>query len=157
MVEPHPMFAVREMPANCKTRVGTGVIVLDSAGRLLLERRRDCGLWGFLGGKLEVGESLTQCAEREVCEESGLTVRVTELLGIYSRPDERTVQYQDNGDVVQLVDVIVLATIVSGNLQVSEESLELAFFAADQLPPDLVPPAIRPLNDYFTGHRGVLC
>lgn len=31
-----------------------GCIVLNGAGEILLQKRRDCGEWGFLGGKQNV-------------------------------------------------------------------------------------------------------
>jgi A/G-specific adenine glycosylase len=53
--------------------------VVRRRGRLLLARRRDDqmlgGLWEFPGGKREPGETLAQCAARELREETGLRVR----------------------------------------------------------------------------------
>jgi 8-oxo-dGTP diphosphatase len=55
-------------------RVGVGVIVLR-AGLVLLGRRigsHGAGTWALPGGHLEFGESVEQCARREVREETGL-------------------------------------------------------------------------------------
>ena len=148
------MFAPQLATANTIVRVGVGVIIVDEQGRILLEQRSDCGLWGLPGGRIEPGESITQAALREVTEETGLTVTITQLLGIYSEPSERTVAYPDN--VVQLVDVVLLAIPVSGQLQCSAESLALEFFAPANLPVDIVPPAESPLQDFLRGRRGII-
>jgi len=36
---------------------------------------------------MDIGETIAQCAEREVKEETGLTVAAYHLIGIYSDPD----------------------------------------------------------------------
>lgn len=46
-----------------------GVVVVDDLGRWLLQRRVDDGLWGLLGGALELGESFEDAARRELFEE----------------------------------------------------------------------------------------
>lgn len=37
-------------------RVGVGIVVRDQRGWVLLEKRRDCGLWGLPGGRIEPGD-----------------------------------------------------------------------------------------------------
>lgn len=52
-----------------------GVIIMQR--RVLLVRRSnppDAGYWGFPGGKIEPGETIEYAVEREVKEETGLTV-----------------------------------------------------------------------------------
>ena len=137
-------------------RVGVGVVIRGSGDAILLEKRRDCGWWGLPGGKVEQGESLVEAAVREVREETGLAVEVTHLIGVYSDPRGRIVTYPDNGDVVQLIDVIVGARVLSGSLLCSHESEEVRFFTPAQLPEEIVPPARQPIADAFAGQRGVL-
>ena len=68
--------------------VGLGLVVRagDPAPRVLITRRRAdtvyAGYWEFPGGKVEPGETPKDCAEREVREEVGLTVRATHQLAI---------------------------------------------------------------------------
>jgi len=150
------MFARKAADANTRVRVGVGVVVYDEKGRVLLERRSDCGWWGLPGGRIEPGESAIEAAVREVKEETGLTIRVTRLLGVYSEPSERIVTYPDNGDVVQVVDIMLEATIVSGTLTCSSESLDLQFFEPGCLPLEIIPPARVPLEDVAAGRVSVV-
>jgi len=57
-------------------RVGVGVLVLR-AGRVLLGQRKashGAGTWALPGGHLEFGETVEDCARREVLEETGIVV-----------------------------------------------------------------------------------
>lgn len=61
-----------------------GAIIFDDAGRLLLVQRRNDpsrGLWCEPSGRCEDGESASQACVREVCEETGLEVRVVRRVG----------------------------------------------------------------------------
>jgi len=148
------MYANRQADAKTIVRLGVAVIIRDDEGRILLERRSDCGWWGCLGGRVEAGESVEQAALREVQEETGLTVRITGLVGLYSEPVGRIVTFPDN--VVHLVDAALTAEIVSGELRISAESEELRFFLPQELPQEIVPPARRLLQDVIDGLSGVL-
>jgi len=150
------MFVQQQADANTKVRACVPVLVRDSHGSILLERRSDCGLWGLPGGKIEAGESVLDTAIREMHEETGLTVNVTRLLGVYSGPTDRIVVFPDN--VVQIVDILVEAEIVSGKLSCSPESLALQFFALSDLPSDedVIPAARLVLKDIRNGNVGVI-
>ncbi|WP_433268693.1 NUDIX hydrolase [Actinosynnema sp. CS-041913] len=66
-----------------------GGVVHDSNGRLLLVRRRNPpgeGRWSVPGGRVEPGEGDEQAVEREIREETGLSVTVGALLGNVTRP-----------------------------------------------------------------------
>ncbi len=148
------MYSKKAADANTRVRVGVGVVVRDQRGWILLEKRSDCGLWGLPGGRIEPGESVVEAAVREVKEETGLAVAISNLLGVYSEPADRIVTFPDN--VVHLVDVLLEATIVSGELSCSSESEELQFFKPSALPSesDIVPPARVPLQDFLKGNLG---
>ena len=141
--------------AGTEILLGVGVVVLNESGWMLLEKRKDCGLWGLLGGKIEPGESIADAAVREVREESGLTIEIVRLIGVYSELAERIVTF-DNGDVRHRIDIIVEAKIISGKPACSQESERLEFFEAASLPAEICPPAKAPLEDYANGRSGMI-
>jgi len=60
--------------------VGVGALVIKE-GKVLLVRRAappSEGLWAIPGGILKVGETLQEGAEREIKEETGITIRAKE-------------------------------------------------------------------------------
>src|SRR5215212_1063602 len=63
---------------------GTGLIVLDPDGRLLLQRRSDDDTWSLVGGYLEIGESPEEAVRREAEEEVGLEIGELELFGVFA-------------------------------------------------------------------------
>lgn len=131
-----------------KIRLGVAVALINLKNEILLEKRTDCEWWGVTGGKLDLGETVQECAIREIKEECNLVIEEKNLtlLGVYSNPKEgRILQYPDNR--VHLIDVVYTFKNNFQNLKKSEESLELKFFSFDNLPNLIVPPAITPLID----------
>ena len=58
-------------------RIGVGVIVIKDSRVLVGKRTEKLGrdLWSFAGGHLEFGESVEECAAREVLEETGMKIK----------------------------------------------------------------------------------
>ena len=48
------MFSKKEVTQKTKIKVGVGIFIIDDQGRILLERRKDCGMWGLPGGKIDI-------------------------------------------------------------------------------------------------------
>jgi 8-oxo-dGTP pyrophosphatase MutT (NUDIX family) len=113
--------------------IGVGVLALiERDGTLLLEKRSDCGRWGFVGGAVEVEESLEDALRRETLEESGLVVVGEELFAVFPGPS-RVVRYPD-GNVVRLMTFVYRVEVENfGTLRRSEESEELRFFRPEEL------------------------
>lgn len=108
--------------------LAVNVAVIDS-GRVLLTRREDFEVWCLPGGSAEEGESLAAAAVREVAEETGLAVRLTRLVGIYSRP--KLGGYH--------TAAVFAAVGRGGSLRLdANEVVEAAWFGAEELPVDLL-------------------
>ena len=132
-------------------RLGVAVALINQKNEILLEKRSDCGWWGVTGGKLDLGETVQDCAVREIKEECNVSVesKLLRLVGVYSDPEEgRILQYPDNR--VHLIDIVYVLKRDYFKLEKSHESLELKFFTFDRLPDLIVPPAIKPLQDIYT-------
>ncbi|HEY8597130.1 MAG TPA: NUDIX domain-containing protein [Thermomicrobiales bacterium] len=128
---------------------GVRAIIRDGAGRLLMQRRSDFGTWGLPAGGMELDESVTTALAREVVEETGLRVIRATPFGIYSDP-KYAVTYP-NGDQIQPFTLAFLVEEWSGEpVADGDESLQLAFFALDALPPDeqIHPPHRKTLLDF---------
>lgn len=115
--------------ATAVLRIGAAAAVMDGE-RLLLTKRTDNGEWCLPGGAIEPGERPAEAAERETLEETGLSVRVTGLIGVYSNPDV-VVVYPD-GNRVQIVGVVFRAEAVGGEAGTSAEVSESGWFTAEE-------------------------
>jgi 8-oxo-dGTP pyrophosphatase MutT (NUDIX family) len=130
-----------------------GCAVLDASGRLLMQHRADgSDAWGLPGGAMELGETIEQAAVRETLEETGVSARPVQLLGVYTGPPHTFA----NGDVVHsVVTVLVAEPLPAGTASAgSDESKDVGWFALDQLPERLFEPHHAMLRDLVAGRRG---
>lgn len=123
-------------------RLTVSAVVWRKSGvrELLLMQRSDNGCWGLPGGYVEPGESVVQATVREVMEETGYQIEVGRLIGVYSDPARQVVEYPD-GRRVQAVNLCFEAIAgEKGEPTTPEETLDLGFFALEELPEPFVPP-----------------
>ena len=109
-------------------RVTVDAWILDERGRLLLVRRGRPpfeGSWGLPGGFLEWKERTEECCARETLEETGLEVRVGELLGVYSAPDRDPRGHN--------VTVLYEAIRIRGKAKGGDDAAEAKWFTPRQL------------------------
>ncbi|MBI5304806.1 MAG: NUDIX domain-containing protein [Chloroflexi bacterium] len=112
--------------------VGCSAAIFDSSHqRILLVRRSDNGQWTVPGGYMEAGESLTEACAREVKEETGLDVRVTRLIAVYTNP-HILLEYPD-GNRWQVVVLHFEAKVINGYLSVSDETTEFKYFSWSEI------------------------
>jgi 8-oxo-dGTP pyrophosphatase MutT (NUDIX family) len=144
-----------DAPAANSLRVAASAVVQDGHGRVLLQRRRDNGLWALPGGGMDAGESIGQAAAREVAEETGYRVEPEYVIGVYSDP--KHVFAYDDGEVRQEFSVCVACRLVGGELAVSGESHEVGWFAPDAVEHLDMHPRIRVrITDFLGGRRAVV-
>jgi len=115
-------------------KLGTGasaIIFDDTQQKVLLTCRTDNGRWCLPGGGMDPGESASECCVREVLEETGLQVRVTKLIGVYTSPDI-IIEYAD-GNRLQPVALSFLAEVTGGRLSTSNETTAYGYFTVDEI------------------------
>lgn len=100
------------------------VAVADDAGRLLLIRRTDNDNWALPGGGHDPGETIVDCAVREVREETGVDCEITGLVGIYTNP-RHVIEYTSDGEVRQEFSIVFTARPVGGMPTPSSESSQV--------------------------------
>lgn len=126
-------------------------VVADSDDRILMTRRSDNSLWTIPGGAMEPGETIANTAIREVHEETGITVEVTGLVGVYSNP-HHVIEYAD-GEVRQQFSLCFAALPVSGNPTTSSETSEVRYLAPAELVGLDIHPSIRLRIDHYLEGR----
>ena len=115
-----------------KIRVGCSATIFDAAReKVLLTQRADNGRWCLPGGGLDPGESVEEACIREVWEETGLHVRVTRLIGVYSDPNQLVI-YND-GNKAFFVVMSFEAEIIGGELGLSDETTAFGYFSLSEM------------------------
>lgn len=137
-----------------EVKAGVAVLIFNENYQVLLQKRADVGLWGIPSGHIEIGETVSEAAIREVKEETNLDIRISKLIGVYSDPHSQVFSYP-NGQVVHFITTCFLAEIIGGELICNlEESIEMKFFDVHQLPKDLLKMHPRWLDDALANREG---
>ena len=128
---------------------GTNALLIEN-GKVLLQRRADNGMWGLPGGGMDAGESMAECAVREMWEETGIESRVKRLVGVYSDPAHHSIMSYKHGPEVRIVQYVIGLYEVErtgGEIRVSEESTAVEWHAVDNLPEPISPAARLRITD----------
>ncbi len=106
-------------------KLAAAVLVAIDEKLLMVKRGTEpgIGLWGFPGGYVDRGERVEGAATREVEEETGLQVRITGLVGLYSATGEAVVLAVYSGERI------------GGNVGPGSDVLETGLFDPGDLPP----------------------
>ena len=142
-----------DAPAANSIVAACTVFIRDQAGAVLLIQRTDNQLWALPGGAMEFGENLETTAIREVEEETGLIVRVTGLVGIYTDP-HHVVEFSD-GEVRQQFSICLTGALEGGQIRTSDESSHVAFIAPADLDGLTIHPSMRLRIDHGLAERSV--
>lgn len=144
------MTGRREYPECPVVGVG-GVVIAD--GRTLLIRRGHPpleGEWSIPGGTLEVGETLLDAVRRELLEETGMEVRVGELIEAFERifPDD------DGQPKYHFVILDYLCEAAGGQARAGSDVTDVAWAAEEELGNySLTPTATRVIRRAFAMSR----
>jgi 8-oxo-dGTP diphosphatase len=124
-------------------------VIIEIGGRIvLIERKNPPPGWAIPGGFVDLGESVEAAAIREMREETALEVELTDLLGVYSRPDR-----DPRGHTV----TVVYVGRAQGVPRAEDDAKSVGLFAPDALPAPLAFDHAEVLADYrrykLTGKR----
>lgn len=123
-----------------EARVGVGALVIRD-GKVLLVRRGRApgkGFWAIPGGGVEIGETLQAAAEREVLEETGISIRAAEPVFVFDlieRDSEGRVAYH-------YVIVDLGAEYISGEARAADDAEDARWLA----PADLAELNVAPVT-----------
>jgi len=108
--------------------IGCACVVADGDGRYLMVRETKAvarGRMAMPGGMLEPDESIVDAAVREVLEETGLTVEVTRLLGVFHCARTSEDSYG--------VNFVYEARPVAGDVTTSDEHPEVVWLTLAEI------------------------
>lgn len=100
----------------------TGIIFNDKGEILVFKHTYRQRSWSLPGGYIKAKEHPMQALEREIKEESGLTVSVDQRLRIRTDPENAR------------LDIVYIGTFIGGTFTPSEEVVEAKFCTFDTLP-----------------------
>lgn len=114
-----------------RPQVAVGAIVFKD-DKVLLVRRGQApskGLWAIPGGSVELGETLQEAAEREIFEESGLTIRANEpvfTFDLVERDEKERIRYH-------YVIVDLMADYVDGQPRPGDDVTEVRWISSQEM------------------------
>ena len=117
-------------------KVAVGVMI-ERLGQVLLIQRAnppEQGNWSFPAGFVDGGENPARAAEREACEETGLTVRALDVLAVVGKaaPNE-------GADIL----IVYRAEVVGGALAPADDAVAARYFGPHEVPANLAFPSTR--------------
>jgi ADP-ribose pyrophosphatase YjhB (NUDIX family) len=111
------------------TRFATSasVVIFDKNDRVLLSHRRDLDIWNLPGGDVEIGELPQDALIRNTRKNTGLKIKIKDLIGVYGKPrkDEFTFVY--------------LGKVKGGNLEKTKEADRHRYFKLKRIPKNTLP------------------
>lgn len=122
------------------------VIHFPGRGVVLIKRQNEPFGWALPGGFVDYGESAEAAAVREAKEETGLTVELTGLLGVYSDPKRDPRQHT-------LSVVYTAQPLDPDELAAGDDAGDVGVFPVGHWPRPLAFDHERILNDYAVCHE----
>ena len=151
------MTSSREYPD--RPVVGIGGVIIDQGRAVLIRRGSEplLGEWSIPGGTLELGETLEEGVARELLEETGLKVRILELIEVFDRvfPGNGSSSAKDRKNPrFHYVIVDYLCERLGGEPRAGSDVTDLAFAREEELAQfHLTETATRILKKAFAMHR----
>jgi ADP-ribose pyrophosphatase YjhB (NUDIX family) len=131
--------------------VAGAAAVIDQEGKVLLMRRADNHLWAMPAGQMEVGETPAEAVVRETFEETGVRCTPVALVGVY---DSRRWERGALQHVYKFTFLCAPQDAQEHTPFEPHETLEIGWFAENDLPADLQPGHDKRISDAYAMRRG---
>jgi ADP-ribose pyrophosphatase YjhB (NUDIX family) len=135
--------------------VAAGGYVFDKFGNMLLVKTKNRG-WDCPGGQIENGENIEEGLKREIVEESGITVSVKCLVGIYSNVGQHTF-YDGITHVPTKVMFDFICEYIEGELTTSDETENVLWISKNEVLKHITSPAIIYRMKNVMNFQGKIC
>ncbi len=151
------MPSPREYPE--RPIVGVGGVLIENGKALLIRRGSEplLGQWSIPGGTLELGETLKEGVARELHEETGITVRVLDLIEVFERINPYLPLESRETNVRPRFHFVIadyLCEKISGEARAGGDATDVAFVAEEDLGKfGLTETATRVLQNAFAMYR----
>lgn len=124
-------------------KVAVAALITQENEVLLVRRTVDPqrGLWALPAGYVDAGEDPVCALERECQEETGLKVRVTDLIDVLNG--------QDHPNGAHII-IVYRVEVVSGSLRPGDDVDRADYFRRDNLPPLAFPSTLKVLDFQFS-------
>jgi ADP-ribose pyrophosphatase YjhB (NUDIX family) len=115
--------------------IGSFAVIFDKKDRVLLCHRRDQDIWNLPGGGVESGELPNEAVIRETLEETGLKIKILELVGIYGKSNKDEFIF------------VFLGKITGGKIKKTDEADETRYFKLKNIPKNTIPKHVGRIRD----------
>ena len=139
-------YAAHMKTGKSKAQVGVGVLVSKNNEILLIKRKgsHGAGTWAPPGGHIDFGESVLDCAKREVKEEIGIKIKNFKVIGFTEDLFKK--------DRKHYITIWVKSNWQSGKINTSyREFSKINWFSWKKLPQPLFIPLKNFVEGYWDG------
>ncbi len=126
------------------------IIQIPGKGVVLIERKNEPYGWAIPGGFIDYGEQAEAAAIREAKEETGLDVVLTDLLGVFSKPNRDPRQHT-------LSVVYIAVPVDSRALTAGDDAQSARIFDLGDLPEPIVFDHAQILQQYRQKLNAIGC
>lgn len=127
-------------------------VVFNQNGEILLVKERVDGKWSLPGGWCDIGYSARETVEKEVWEEAGINVKAEKLLAVLDK------KFHEHPESINYIyKLFILCRYESGDIIKGMETLDVAYFKEDNLPPLSTPrnteKQLKIMFDFYNNKR----
>jgi len=112
-------------------QIGVGAVVFKDNKILLVKRKNPPAKnqWAIPGGRLQLGETLREACQREILEETGINIKVGELIYTFEVIERRA----DGQILFHYVILDFLADYLSGTAIPGDDAIEVGWFSPQDI------------------------